>query len=126
MIWVLDTSAVLADFLKEPGYETVQACAGAVMVSTVNVAEVYAKLFERSVSAEKIEQLRLIEPFSVVEFDRSQAMLSAKLRPATKHKGISLGDRACLALAIQQNATVLTADRAWNGLDLGVEIKFIR
>ena len=110
----------------ELGCEIVQGISGTVMISAVNVAEVYAKLFERNVPADKIEQLRSIEPFSVVEFDRSQAMLSAQLRPATRHKGISLGGRACLALAIQQNATVLTADRAWNGLDLGVEIKFIR
>ena len=110
----------------ELGCEIVQGISGTVMISAVNVAEVYAKLFERNVPADKIEQLRSIEPFSVVEFDRSQAMLSAQLRLATKHKGISLGDRACLALAIQQNAMVLTADRAWNGLDLGVEIKFIR
>lgn len=126
MIWVLDSSAVLADFLKEPGYEIVRASSGKHMVSTVNIAEVYAKLFERGVSAEKVEELRAIEPFSVAEFDRSQAMLSAQLRRATMHKGLSLGDRACLALALQQKATVLTADKAWSELDLGLEIKVIR
>lgn len=95
-------------------------------MSAVNFAEVYAKLIERGLTVEKIERLRTIEPFTVVEFDRPQAILSAQLRPVTKHLGLSLGDRACLALAIREKATVITADRSWAGLDLGIEIKVIR
>ncbi len=126
MTWVLDSSAILADFLKEPGCEIVRASRGAHVVSAVNFAEVYSKLVERGLTVEKIEKLRAIEPFTVVEFDCPQAILSAQLRPVTKHLGLSLGDRACLALAIRENATVLTADRSWAGLDLGIEIKVIR
>lgn len=126
MTWVLDSSAILADFLKEPGSEVVHASRGAHVVSAVNFAEVYSKLIERGLTVEKIEKLRAIEPFTVVEFDRPQAILSAQLRPVTKHLGLSLGERACLALAIRGNATVLTADSAWSNLDLGIEIKVIR
>jgi len=126
LTWVLDSSAILADFLKEPGCEIVHASQGAHVVSAVNFAEVYSKLIERGLTVEEIEKLRAIEPFTVVEFDRPQAILNAQLRPVTKNLGLSLGDRACLALAIRENATVLTADRSWAELNLGIEIKVIR
>lgn len=126
MTWVLDSSAILAEFLKESGGDLVRASQGVHYVSAVNVAEVYSKLVDLGATVENFESVRAIEPFVVMEFDRSQAMLSAQLRPATKHLGLSLGDRACLALAIREKATVLTADRSWAGLDLGIEIKVIR
>jgi ribonuclease VapC len=124
--WVLDSSAILAEFLKESGGDLVRASQGVHYVSAVNFAEVYSELADLGVTAEKFERVRAIEPFIVVEFDRSQAISSALLRPRTKHLGLSLGDRACLALAIREKATVLTADRSWAGLDLGIEIKVIR
>ncbi|MDP1700492.1 MAG: type II toxin-antitoxin system VapC family toxin [Aestuariivirga sp.] len=126
MTWVLDSSAILVDFLKEAGSDIVHASQGSHIVSAVNFAEVYAKLIERGLTVEKIGKLRAIEPFDVVEFDRPQAILTAQLRPMTRHLGLSLGDRACLALAIREKAAVITADRSWAGLDLGIEIKVIR
>lgn len=126
MTWVLDSSAILAEFLKESGGDLVSASQGTHYVSAVNFAEVYSKLADLGVTVENFERVRAIEPFIVVEFDRSQAILSAQLRPVTKHLGLSLGDRACLALAIREKATVLTADKKWSSLDLGIEIKVIR
>ena len=126
MTWVLDSSAILAEFLKESGGDLVRASQGTHYVSAVNFAEVYSKLADLGVTVENFESVRAIEPFIVVEFDRSQAILNAQLRAGTKHLGLSLGDRACLALAIREKATVLTADRAWGDLDLGIEIKIIR
>jgi ribonuclease VapC len=126
LTWVLDSSAILAEFLKESGGDLVRASQGTHYVSAVNFAEVYSKLADLGVTVENFESVRAIEPFVVMEFDRSQAILSAQLRPATKHLGLSLGDRACLALAIREKATVLTADRTWSNLDLGIEIKVIR
>jgi PIN domain nuclease of toxin-antitoxin system len=64
--------------------------------------------------------------FEINPFDERQARIAGNLRPLTKHKGLSLGDRACLALAIQQKATVLTADRAWAEINVGVKIEVVR
>jgi ribonuclease VapC len=126
LTWVLDSSAILAEFLKESGGDFVRASQGTHYVSAVNFAEVNSKLSDLGVTVENFERMRAIEPFIVVEFDRSQALLSAQLRPATKRLGLSLGDRACLALAKSSSMPVLTADRSWVGLDLGIEIKIIR
>lgn len=56
----------------------------------------------------------------------AQAAGAANLRLATRPLGLSLGDRFCLALGLERNLPVITADRAWAGLDLGVEIQLIR
>jgi PIN domain nuclease of toxin-antitoxin system len=44
----------------------------------------------------------------------------------TRPYGLSLGDRACLALAIRRKATVYTTDAAWKNLNLGIEVEVIR
>ena len=112
---VLDASALLAFLGGEPGAERVEArlSEGAVM-STVNLAEVVSKLTERGMPLEDIERavgglgLRL-EPF-----DEALAYATGTLRGLTQPQGLSLGDRACLALGIRDNRSVLTTDRAWN------------
>jgi ribonuclease VapC len=116
----------LASFLVEPGADYIASRVGTRFVSAVNLAEVASKLIERGSSYEEFRALRIVEAYSVIDFDIDQALLCAKLRPLTKSKGLSLGDRACLALAIQQRATVLTADQAWAGLDVGVKIEVVR
>lgn len=60
------------------------------------------------------------------DYDEDLALAASKLRPATRHKGLSLGDRACLALAIREGATAITTDRAWADLDVGCHIEVIR
>ena len=62
----------------------------------------------------------------VVPFDARQAIIASDLRPSTRHLGLSLGDRACLALANSLGAPVMTADRAWAALDVGISITVIR
>lgn len=62
----------------------------------------------------------------VVPFDAETALLAGRLRAVTRHLGLSLGDRACLALAIRENATALTADRNWTDLDLPCKVELIR
>ena len=126
MKWVLDSSAILANYLVEPGGEVVADKIGETLVSTVNLSEVAAKLFERGISFEIYESLRLFSAHTIFDFDREHAVIAAQLRNQTRKFGLSLGDRACLALAIHQKARVLTADRAWADLKLGVEIEVIR
>jgi ribonuclease VapC len=126
MTYVLDSSAVLAAYLREPGGDKVRNTEVARVMSAVNFSEVEAKLLERGLPRGAIMLLESLLPCETITFDRNQASLAAKLRPITKRLGLSLGDRACLALAIQQKATVLTADKAWADLQLGLEIKIIR
>jgi ribonuclease VapC len=122
LIYILDSSAVLAAYLREPGGDRVRNLTAKREISAVNFSEVEAKLLDYGMTHEAIAQLESLLPCETITFDRAQASLTAKLRPLTKHKGLSLGDRACLALAIQKGATVLTADRAWADFDVGVKI----
>jgi ribonuclease VapC len=126
LIYVLDSSAVLAVYNRETGSDKVRGAQGRRLISAVNFSEIESKLIERGVSPEAIAQLENMLPCEVIAFDRVQASLTAKLRRLTKHKSLSLGDRACLALAIQQKATVLTADRAWMEINAGVKIEVVR
>ena len=123
---VLDTSAILALIWGEPGEDRVAAVLGDALASTVSLAEVAAKMgdrwMDRTKSAQLVNQLAL--PF--IGFDEKQAVLSGLLRPLTRHKGLSLGDRCCLALAKDRGVGVMTADRAWSALDLGIPIEVIR
>ncbi|MDP3523658.1 MAG: PIN domain-containing protein, partial [Hoeflea sp.] len=64
--------------------------------------------------------------FDVVPLDTETALLAGRLREATRGRGLSLGDRACLALAIRENAIALTADRNWADLDLPCKVELIR
>ena len=77
---------------------------------------------------ERAEGLKLIKnTFShIVEFDMEQAIIAASFDSTTKKYGLSLGDRACLALVKHQKLPALTADKVWKELDLGIKVKLIR
>lgn len=111
--YVLDSSAILAVLNQETGAVKAIRYFPESVVSAVNAAEVLARLAEKSndikAAREAFDLLQLL----VVDFDISQAERSAELRPLTKHLGLSLGDRSCLALAMLSKATAVTADRAW-------------
>ena len=125
MTTVLDASALLALINSEPGSEVVAAHLSQSIMSTVNVAEVGAVLSDLHMPMQSVESL-LIELTEIIPFSEAQALVSMGLRALTKQKGLSLGDRACLALAKTKNATVLTADKAWSELNLGISIIQIR
>ena len=124
---VLDSSVVLAKFLGEPGADAIPDDAVATgRISAVNLSEVVAKLAERGVPSAQIAEVAETLRRRSHAFDAEQAVAAGLLRPATLPAGLSLGDRACLALAQALGAPVLTADRAWAGLDVGLEIEVIR
>ena len=125
MTVVLDASAVLALIRREPGAEKVVAAIAGSLISAVNFAEVASRLVDIGMPQEMA--LNQLSGFGlhVVPFDLPFATAVMTLRPLTRHAGLSLGDRACLALAIRERATVLTADRAWAALELGCEIELI-
>jgi len=122
---VLDSSAVLALLADEPGSDEVEAALPGALLSTVNLAEIVAKLCERGMPAEEATTLIYSIGVEVADFDADQATHSGGLRASTRIAGLSLGDRACLALAQVRKLPVLTADAAWARLD-NLDIRLIR
>ncbi len=123
---VFDSSVLIAILKQEPGCESAENSLNEALISTVNVAEVASYLARNSVPAETIEQALAAFPIEIVPFEKEQALIAGCLYVPCKHLGLSLGDRACLALAKSQNLPVLTADRVWSNLDLGLSIQTIR
>jgi ribonuclease VapC len=123
---VLDTSAFLAVFKNEPGADKVAAVLHDCVMCSVNAAEVFSKLSEWGMPAEALDQAFALVPARIVDFDAGLARLSGDLRRLTRTRGLSLGDRACLALARRERLPALTADRAWGEVDTGVSISLIR
>ena len=125
--FVLDASAILALLKREPGSDWVADVLDVSLLSAVNWSEVLAKALDYGTdlrdAASHFEALGL----PIVPFSAQDAGLVAELRPLTRQKGLSLGDRACLALAKRYRAKALTADRAWAELELpGIEVQLIR
>ncbi len=126
MTLVLDASALLAWLHREPGGELVGTVLDGASISAVNWSEVIQKSLQKGVEVQgmldEVTDLGLtVEPFTA-----AQAEQAARLWAQTRGSGLSLGDRACLALAMDRSAPVLTADRDWASLALGVEVQLLR
>ena len=124
--WVLDASAVLANLRNETGGNLVLPLMEKALLSAVNLVEVATRLLDVGASATEIEGLPERLRCEVVPFDEELALSAGLLRVQTRHLGLSVGDRACLALALREGLPVLTGDRAWAKLDVGVEVVLIR
>ena len=124
--YVLDASAILALLNSEAGKDRVEAVLTESVISSVNYCEVLSKLRDVGMTdAESTASFDLLN-VGVADFDANLARIAAGLRPTTKPLGLSLGDRACLALALDRKATVITADSVWPRLKLGAKIELIR
>lgn len=110
---VLDSSAVLALLFGEPGAERVKRTLPGALLSAVNFAEIVTKLCERGMPQDQARFAIEAIGVEVVDFGIDQACVTGELRNRTRSAGLSLGDRACLALAQQQNLPAITADTAW-------------
>lgn len=124
--YVLDASAVLALLQQEPGAEQVAVVLQEAAMSAVNWSEVLQKAIARNVNIQGMQSDLEALGIKFMPFSVSQADLAAQLWVPTKTYGLSLGDRACLSIALELKATVLTADRAWGQLQIGVPIQVIR
>ncbi len=122
---VLDSSALLAVLLDEPGRQEVTAVVKGALVSAVNLSEVVAKLQEWG--APEAEARRSMNGLGivVVPFDPEDAWAAGLLRASTRSHRLSLGDRACLALARSRRMAAITTDRAWSRLGLGAAVKVV-
>ena len=129
-VYVLDTSALLASMYEEPGKDRVdeilltEHC----LICAVNVAEFASKCAGGGMARAEIEAVTRGFDADVIELDLELALVAGLLRPLTRQVGLSLGDRACLALAQSRQAVALTADRVWTELDpsFGITIECIR
>lgn len=125
-IAVLDASAVLAVYFDEPGAEPVRAALPGGLLSSVNYTEVIGKCLDKGETIGTVLRNLATMGLTLVAHDAGLARRAGEFRPITKTKGLSLADRACLALAERERLPVLTADRTWRSLDIGVDIRLIR
>jgi ribonuclease VapC len=123
---VLDASVVLAHINGEPGADAIGQLAEDALISAVNLAEVYTKLAEHGLSTTDARLIIDRYAFEIVPFDEALARQTGAMRSTTRRLGLSLGDRACLALAQREALPALTADRSWSKLNLGVDVRIVR
>jgi ribonuclease VapC len=124
--YVLDASAVLCLLQEEKGAERVARALPAAEIGAVNYCEVVGKLVDGGMDEETADRLIDMLHLSVIPFDRTQARLAGSLRAITRKLGLSLADRACLALAQAQGATALTCERSWTRFEAPCRIETVR
>ncbi len=124
---VLDASAVLAAIYREPGADKLSPeLLARALISSVNLAEVHSKLVAQGWDLERAWEDCAGIVDQVVPFSMQQAKRTGGLISTTRPLGLSLGDRACLALALEHKFPVYTAERSWRKLNLGLPVFVIR
>jgi len=124
---ILDASALLTLLNDETGADRVAtAVATGGVISAVNLSEVVAKLSDWGMPEATIHEVLGGLGLRVIPFGEALAYTAGRLHPATKEHGLSLGDRACLALGLQEKLPVLTGDRSWEGPVADVTLEWIR
>ena len=123
---VADASAILAALKNEPFSNLDPRRLVGATISAVNLCEVMSKLHDDGLKDIQADAAVSAMDLRVISFDEPQARIAARLRAITRDAGLSLSDRACLALGLYLGRPVITADRAWASLDVGVEVVLIR
>lgn len=124
---VLDASAILAIIHREPGYDRLSPnLLAQAVVSTVNLAEVQAKLVSRGWAPAEAWEDATSPIREAVSFTEEHARIAGDLVVHTSGLGLSLGDRACLTLGMALKAPVYTAEKSWKKLKIGLPIHSIR
>lgn len=126
MGYVFDSSALLDIAFGGSGAEEAADYLPNSMVSSVNAAEVISRYIGKGASDDEARRWFEDLGLEVRAFDEGLAALAGLLRRRTRDRAISLGDRACLALAMREGAAVVTADPTWADLDLGLEVIVVR
>jgi PIN domain nuclease of toxin-antitoxin system len=124
---VFDSSALIMLFAKEPGYEEVRQYMRYAVISSINIAEVYKYCIEvQNLTEDDCRDLIKLSGIKIIDFCEEQALITAKIIKQTRQYGLSLGDRGCIALAIQKNYSILTCDKIWQKVDLNVKCVMVR
>ena len=122
----LDASALLAFLFRERGHERVGAVIETACLSAVNLSEVIGRFVRDGHDARTVLQRLTSTTLEIVPFPTADVALAASLVSQTRALGLSLGDRACLALALARRIPAVTADQAWAGLHIGIDIQVVR
>ena len=123
---VLDASALIALVHREPGWEVVQAVLGHSVVCAIHLTEAMGKLIRKGGEPRRVERYLRALPMPIRPWDAALAWESLDMAPLAWTHGISLGDRACLALARHLDAVAMTSDTAWANLNLKVRVVLFR
>jgi ribonuclease VapC len=123
---VLDASALLAMLHDEPGGQGVADELETAAISSVNLSEVIQQSIRRNVEVATLKEDLEAIGLSIFPFNADDAEAAARLWPSTRNFGLSLGDRACLALAQRLSLPAVTADKTWNQLQIGIAVRTIR
>lgn len=123
---VIDASALIALLWEEPGSEAVEPLLGQAVISTVNMAEVLQRYHAVGVETEGRQESIKALGIVIEEFTAEDAEIAASLWKRTRPAGLSLADRACIALAHRLDLAAHTADNEWRKVDVGVDVVLIR
>ena len=121
---VLDASAILALLQEEPGADEVESLLDGASMSSVNLSEVIQKGEQHDVNTEGLEYDLEALGIEFRDFDVAAARPTAELW--SRGSGLSLGDRACLSLAIAMEMPAVTADARWTALEVPVRVRVVR
>jgi PIN domain nuclease of toxin-antitoxin system len=122
----MDASAILAMVHGELGEDVVRRSLAGSLISAVNVAEIGARLADHGIGEATLRETIAATGLEIVPFDAELAFATSKLRASTHSLGLSLGDRACIALAQRRKLPAMTADAAWARINVGVAVELIR
>ena len=124
---IFDASAVVALLAKEKGFEVIKRHLKNAIISSVNISEVYKYCIDKqNLAADECKNIMGISGIKIIDFDEKQALIAADIYPKTKEYGLSLGDRACIALAIEKKYPILTCDKIWEKINLDVKFIMVR
>lgn len=123
---VFDASAVLAILNEEAGADRARTFLKSSLMTSVNAVEVGTRLVDKGADPEQARNSLRFLKIRIVEFDAYLGDLAVELREPTRSRGLSLADRACLALAVREGLPAITADREWASLELPCVIELIR
>jgi ribonuclease VapC len=123
---ILDSSAILAVLNSEPGGDKVVSVMPRSLVSVANEAEVITVLIRGGKSSDQALEFVADLPYRRIDLDASLARRAGTLWREVKPRGLSLGDRCCLALAEREKLPVLTGDKRWADLSLGIEVRLFK